>query len=157
MATMDCPAALAHIETSEAFLYCAATLHRYGLPMDYAKLDDFTLPETSSCYNAPLWDPGMQVTRADRIFIWQSHLGRCGGNGRRHQAHEADKLAMQRLVLSCPGPGECPFPKESILIEPAHLRQDKSRPCDIYAMGTGLYRKGIVMDLVAISALQSRA
>jgi hypothetical protein len=61
------------------------------------------------------------------------------GDGRRHQAHEAVKLVMQRLVLSCPDPVGCAFPKESILIdEPAHLRQDKSRPGDIYAMGTGL-------------------
>jgi hypothetical protein len=78
VATMDCPPALAHAETSEASLYCAATLYRFGLPMDYAKLDDVALPETCSCYNAPLWDPGMQSIRADRIFIWQCHLGRCG-------------------------------------------------------------------------------
>ena len=45
VATMDCPAALIHAETSEASLYCAATLHRFGLPLaDYAKLDDFILP-----------------------------------------------------------------------------------------------------------------
>ena len=91
---MDCPAALAHAEISEASLYCAATLYRFGLPLDYAKLANFTLPETCSCCNAPLWDPGMQSTRADRIFVWQSHLGRCGGDGRRHQAHEAVKLTM---------------------------------------------------------------
>ena len=101
-----------------------------------------------------IWDLGMQSTRADRIFVWQSHLGRCGGDGRRHQAHEAVKLTMQRLVLFCPDPVGCAFPKESILIEPAHLRQDKTHLSDIYVMGTGLYRKDIVMDLVVISALQ---
>ena len=69
ISTMDCPAALAHTETSEASLYCAATLHRFGFPIDYAKLKDFTLPETCSCCSAPLWDPGMQATRADRIFV----------------------------------------------------------------------------------------
>jgi hypothetical protein len=154
VATMDCPAALAHTETSEASLYCAATLHRFGLPVDFAKLDKYSLPETCSCCNVPLWDPGMQASRADRIFIWQSHMGRCGGDGRRHQAHEAVKLAMQRVVLSCPDPAGCAFPKASILIEPAHLRQDKSRPGDIYAMGAGLYRKDTVMDVVITSALQ---
>jgi len=96
----------------------------------------------------------MQSTPADRIFVWQSHLGRCGGDGRRHHAHEAVKLAMQRLVLSCPDPARCSFPKESILIEPVHLRHDKSRPGDIYAVGAGLYRKDTVMDLVVTSALQ---
>ena len=96
----------------------------------------------------------MQSTRADRIFVWQTHLGRCGGDGRRHQAHEAVKLAMQRLVLSCPDPASSAFPKASILIEPAHLRQDKSRPGDIYAVGAGLYRKDTVMDVVVTSAMQ---
>ena len=100
VATMDCPAALAHTKTSEASLYCTATLNRFGLPVDYAKLENYSLPETCSCCNVPLWDLGMQSTRADRIFIWQTHSGRCGVDGRRHKAHEAVKLAMQRLVLS---------------------------------------------------------
>jgi len=154
VATMDCPAALAHTETSEASLYCAATLHRFGLPLDYAKLENYSLPETCSCCNAPLWDLDMHSSRANRIFTWQTHLGRCGGDGRRHQAHEAVKLAMQRLVLSCPDPAGCAFPKASILIEPANLRQDKSRPGDIYAVGAGLYRKDTVMDVVITSVMQ---
>ena len=45
------------------------------------------------------------------------------GGGRRHQAHEVVKLAMKRMVRPCPDPIGCAFPKESILIEPAHLRQ----------------------------------
>jgi hypothetical protein len=69
VATMDCPTVLAHKETSETSLFFAATLHRYGLPLDYAKLEDYTLPEICSCCNVPLWDPGMQSTRADRIFV----------------------------------------------------------------------------------------
>jgi hypothetical protein len=48
VATMNCPTALAHTETSEASLYCAATLQHFGLPTDYAKLDDFILHETCS-------------------------------------------------------------------------------------------------------------
>ncbi len=46
VATMGCPAALVHAETSEAFLFCATTLYRFGLPLDYAKLENFTLLET---------------------------------------------------------------------------------------------------------------
>jgi hypothetical protein len=62
---------------------------------------------------------------------------------------------MHRRVLSCPDPVGCAFPKASSLIEPAHLRQDKSRPGDIFAMGKGLYRKDdTVMDLVVTSDLQ---
>jgi hypothetical protein len=33
VATMDGPSFLAHEETSEASLYCAATFYRYGLPL----------------------------------------------------------------------------------------------------------------------------
>jgi len=61
---------------------------------------------------------------------------------------------MHRLVLSCPDLVGCAFPKESSLIETAHLHQGKSRLGDIYAMGTGLYKKDTVMDLVVTSALQ---
>ena len=39
IATMDWPSTLAHPESSDASLYCASTLHRYGLPYDFAKLD----------------------------------------------------------------------------------------------------------------------
>ena len=35
-------------ESSEATLFRAATLHRFGLPYDYAKLDTETLPEMCS-------------------------------------------------------------------------------------------------------------
>jgi hypothetical protein len=112
VATMDCPAALGYAEKRDTSLYCAATLHRFGLHLDYAKLDNFTHPGTCSCCNAPLWDPGVQATRADRIFVWQSHLGRCGGDDRRHQAHEAVKLAMQATFGALvPGSGLLRFPK----------------------------------------------
>jgi hypothetical protein len=40
------------------------------------------------------------------------------GDGRRHQAHEAVKLAMKRFVLSCSDPAGRDFPKESILTKP---------------------------------------
>ena len=33
----------------EASLFCAATLHRFGLPVDFARLKFDTLPETCSC------------------------------------------------------------------------------------------------------------
>jgi len=57
------------------------------------------------------------------------------------------------LALSCPDPAGCAFPKESILIEPANLRQDESRPWDIYSIGSGLYKKDTVMDVLVTSAL----
>jgi len=154
VATMDCLVALAHQGSSVASLFCASTLHRYGLPYDFAKLDTQALHETCACCNAPLWDPWLHASRADRIYVWQSHLGRCGGDGRRLHAHEAVKLAMKRLVLSCPDPAGCAFPKDSILIEPPHLRQDQSRPRDIYAVGHSLHMKDTCMDVVITFAIQ---
>ena len=46
VALMDCPGSMAHAEISEGVLLCASMLHRFGLPYDYAKLVDFTLPES---------------------------------------------------------------------------------------------------------------
>jgi hypothetical protein len=37
---------MAHAEISEGVFFCASMLHRFGLPYDYAKLEEFTLPET---------------------------------------------------------------------------------------------------------------
>ena len=33
----------------EASLFCAATLHRYGLPVDFARLDSERLPKMCAC------------------------------------------------------------------------------------------------------------
>ncbi len=118
VATMEIHDALAHEESSDASLFCAATLHRHGLPYDYAKLDTHALSKPCACCNAPLWDTGLHASRANRISRWQSHLYRCRGDGRRLHAHETVKLAMKRLSLSCPDFVGCVFPRYSILIEP---------------------------------------
>ncbi len=151
---MDCPSSLSLEGTSEASLFCAATLHRYGPPHDFARMEDHILPETWHCCQTPLLDQDLALSRTDRIFVWQCHLGRCGGDGRRIHAHETVKLAVKRLVLSCPDPTGCAFPSTSILIEPRHLRQDNSRPGDIFVMGNGRHRLDSVMDVVVTSAMQ---
>ncbi len=46
VATMDCPFAASLEETCDASLFCAATFYRYGLPLDYSRLENHTLPET---------------------------------------------------------------------------------------------------------------
>ena len=46
VARMDCPGSIAHAEMSEVFLYTSSMLHRFGLPYDYTKLEDFVLPES---------------------------------------------------------------------------------------------------------------
>jgi hypothetical protein len=80
-------------------------------------------------------------------------MGRCGGDGRRLQAHEVMKMALKTLVLTNHKPGGAAFPASSVLIEPPHLRQDRTRPGDIYTMGRGVHRKDSVMDVVIASAL----
>ncbi len=69
-------------------------------------------------------------------------------------AHELFKLAVKRLVLTSPTPGGCVFPSASDLIEPKHLRQDMSRPGDVYDVGSGMHRKDNVIDIVITSALK---
>jgi len=49
VARMDCPGSMAHAEMSEGVLYTFSMLHRFGLPYDYAKLEDFVLPESCPC------------------------------------------------------------------------------------------------------------
>jgi hypothetical protein len=61
---------------------------------------------------------------------------------------------MKHLVLSCSEPAGQAFLKESVLVEPPHLRMDKTRPGDIYALGNGLHRRDSVMDIVITSAMQ---
>jgi len=76
VARMGCTGLMAHTEMSEGILYTSSMLHRFGLPYDYAKLEDFILPESCPCCSAPLRDPGQQPSRPDRIFTWQCHAGR---------------------------------------------------------------------------------
>jgi len=148
VARMDCPGSMAHAEMSEGVLYTSSMLHRFGLPYDYAKLDDFVLPESCPCCSAPLRDPSQHPSRPDRIFTWQCHAGRCGGDGRRLQAHEVFKMAVKRMVLTSSSPGGCVFLAVSVFIEPRHLRQDGSRPGDVYAIGNRMLGKDLVMNII---------
>ena len=63
------------------------------------------------------------------------------------------KRALKDLVLSSPNPGGPAFPASSVLIEPPHLRRDKSRPGDIMALGRDIHRLDIDIDLVIASGL----
>jgi hypothetical protein len=118
-------------------------------PYNFAKLDTHVLLDICACCNTPLRDPGFHAPLANRILVWQRHLGsRCGGDDRRLHAHEAVKLTMKRLVLSCLDPAGCAFPKISVMLEPPHLRHGQSRPGDIYAVGNSLHMKDTCMDIV---------
>ena len=80
-------------------------------------------------------------------------MGRCGGDGRRLQAHEAVKRAIKDLALSNPDPGGAAFPASSILIEPPHLRSDKSHPGDTMVLGRDVHVMDTAMDMVIASGL----
>jgi hypothetical protein len=102
VAKLDRPGFGNNEETSEATLFCAATLHIFGLPYDYAKQDSETLSEMCSCCKAPLWDTTVKSSRTEQIFAWHCHVGRCRGGGKRLQADEEVNRAMKDLVLTNP-------------------------------------------------------
>jgi hypothetical protein len=54
VARMDCLGSMTHAEIREGVLFTSSMLHRVGLPYDYAKLEDFVLPETYPCCSAHL-------------------------------------------------------------------------------------------------------
>jgi len=56
-------------------------------------------------------------------------------------------------MISNPNPVGAAFPASNILIEPPHLRGDKSRPCDILALGRDIHRLDTAMDIVIASGL----
>ncbi len=139
MSGLDHPDLRNRDEASESARFYAATLHCFGLSYQYAKSESLVLPEVCACCNAPLWDRSLRGSRAKKIFAWHCHTGRCGGDGRRLHAHDKEKFALKKLILSNPNPGGYVFPAASIVIELEHLRQDKSRPGEIVALGRGAF------------------
>jgi hypothetical protein len=49
VANINCTGSMAYAEMSEGVLYTSSILHRFGLLYDYAKLEDFVLPESCPC------------------------------------------------------------------------------------------------------------
>ena len=64
-------------------------------------------------------------------------------------------MAVKRLVLTSSSPGRSVFHAAIVLIEPRHLRQDKSHPGDVYAIGNGMHMKDFVMDIIITFAIKS--
>jgi len=89
----------------------------------------------------------------DKIFAWQCHLGRCGGDGRRLQSHYVVKRSLKKLVLFNPNPGGAAFPASGILIEPPHLRGDKSKSRDLMVLGKDVHKLDTAMDIFIASGL----
>ena len=76
-----------------------------------------------------------------------------GVRGRRLQAHEVVKRVLRDPVLSNPNPRGATFHVSSVLVEPLHLRRNKSRPGDIMALGRDVHMLDTVMDLVIASSI----
>ena len=82
VATMDRHANYEHVDMGEASLYNAATLNLHGLPYDYASLRSCDPPLRCPTCNVALSGHLQHEPTHVRMFTWQSHLGRCGGDGR---------------------------------------------------------------------------
>jgi hypothetical protein len=129
------------------------TLHLHGMPYDYASLQLVDPPDSCPVCCAPLTDPLRHKPLHKRLFSWQSHMGRCGGDGRRNQVHKVMELAVKKLVLCNPDPGSIAIPPNQIILEAIYLRSDSSRPGDLYAIAGGLHAKDVAMDAVLTSTL----
>ncbi len=69
----------------------------------------------------------------------------------------ADCMPMRSLKWQLNASSSRPlrvYPDAYVLIEPHHLRQDRSRPGDIYAIGNGLHIKNVVTDVGITSVLK---
>jgi hypothetical protein len=153
VATMDRPEIYSHLDISDSILYSASTLHLQGLPFDYDALKSVRPPDECPTCSAPLTDPARMIPLHERLFSWQTHMARCGGDGRRSHAHEVVKLAVKRLALCNPDPGGVAIPPNQLILEARHLRSDSSRPGDLYALAGGLHAKDTAMDVVIMSTL----
>ncbi len=150
---MDRPANYEHTDLCESSLYNASTLNLHGLPYDYSSFQPDALPSCCPTCNDALKHPLRPESHHKSMFTWQSHLVRCGGDGRCLQTHEVVKLFLKRLALSNPDPGGIAIPSALLLIEPIHLRSDDSRPRDLYVMAGGSHAKDAALDLMISSSL----
>ena len=62
-------------------------------------------------------------------------------------------LVIKRLALCNPDPGGTAIPSNQLMLEARHLRNDASRPGDLYVIVGGSHAKDAAMDVVICSAL----
>ena len=153
VATMDRPEKYTHLDMSESALYSASTLHLHGLFFDYAALQSVDPPDACPIFHIALTDLLRPENLRARLFSWQTHMGRCGGDGRCNQAHEVVKMAVKRLALCNPDPGGIAIPPCQLILETKHMRSDSSRPGDLYALAGRLHAKDDAMDVVICSTM----
>ena len=131
VAPMGRPSGYEHMDLSESIMYSASTLNLHGLSYDFAFLQSLVPPSCCPICDALLTNPMEPEPLHMRQFTWQSHMGRCGGDGRCLQAHGIVKLSLERLALSNANLRGVSIPFGQLLIEPRHLRSDDSRQRDL--------------------------
>ncbi len=103
---MDHPRSMALDDANEASLFCAASLHRFGLFVDYAKLEYLILPKSCAC--CELWSPSIGPIHSElkgiAFFYLAMPLGKIWWDTRRLHAHEVVNMSIKRLVLINPAP-----------------------------------------------------
>ncbi len=70
--------------------------------------------------------------------------------------HKASYKIVSHFQINLMGSGGRNFPASIILIDPLHLRLDKSRLGDIFALGRGCHRKDTAMDVKRYISLTKR-
>ena len=153
VATMDRPEKYTHLDINESTLYSASTLHLHGLPFDYDTLQSVDPPYACPICHTALTDPLRPEDLRARLFSRQTHMGRCGGDGRCNQAHEVLKLTVKRLALYNLDPVGIAIPPSQLILEAKHSRSDSSRPGDLYARVRGLHAKDAAVDVVICSTM----
>ena len=128
---MDRPERYSHLDLSESTLYSTSTLLLHGLPFDYGALRSVVPPYMCPICNTALTYPLRVDPLHERLFSWQTHMDKSGGDGRRTQVHEVCKLTVKRLALRNPDLGGVAIPPSQLILEARHLRSDASRPGDL--------------------------
>jgi hypothetical protein len=117
VATMDRPERYSHLDLSDSTLYSASTLLLHGLSFDYDALRSVVPPDMCPICSTALREPLRLAPLQERMFSWQTHMGRCGGDGRRTHVHEVVKLTVKRLALCNPDLGGIAIPPNQLILE----------------------------------------
>ncbi len=96
VASVDRPAEYSQLDLGESIMHFAATLQLHELPYDYASSISMDPPTIYPVCKIALCDTLHPEPLHTRVFTWQSHMGRCGGDDRCTQAHEVVRLASHK-------------------------------------------------------------
>ena len=152
IANMNVPPHFKHLSGSDGILFGVSTLHKLGIPYTDSLEAADTLPSTCTCCSTVILGPETDtLTRAQRLWLWQAHMARCGGPGGRWlQVHDVLKLGLKHLILCHSEPGGTLAPGDRVDYELSGLQTDASKPGDVYRRMLGALRD-IAMDVCIAS------